>query len=171
MAFFLLRGTDGHDIMHIERRVHGRGERGFTVSELLVVLAVIGILTAMSVPTFISHYQTARLRAAGEEIAAFLNQGRQIGIRENVGVCVHITSTAMHYHIGSCFGPVWLGPGSDASGNVKAPNGITLTTTADPVFNYLGAATPAATYTVRNTQTNQTMTVTVAASGRVTIGP
>jgi prepilin-type N-terminal cleavage/methylation domain-containing protein len=147
------------------------GQRGFTVSELLVVLSVIGILTAMSVPTFISHYQTSRLRAAAEQIVAFLNHGRQLGIRENVGVCVHITSTAMHYHIGSCFGPVWLGPGSDSAGNVKAPTGIALTTTADPMFNYLGAASPSATYTVRNTQTNQTMTVTVAASGRVSIAP
>lgn len=147
------------------------GERGYSVGELLVVIGVIGILTAMTIPTFISYYQTSRLRAAAEEVVAFLNQGRQIGIRQNVGVCVHITSTAMHYHVGSCFGPVWLGPGSDAAGNVKAPAGITLTTTADPMFNYLGAAAPAATYTVRNTQTGQTMVVTVAASGRVSIGP
>ncbi len=147
------------------------GHRGFSVSELLVVVSVIGILTAASVPTFVSHYQHARLRAAAETIAAFLNQGRQIGIKENVGVCVHITSTAMHYHVGSCVGPVWIGPGSDAAGTVRAPQGITLTTTADPVFNYLGAASPAATYTVRNTQTNRTMTVTVATSGRVAIGP
>lgn len=157
--------------MNTAKRLGIGGQWGFTLSELLVVLSVMGILTAMSVPTFISHYQTARLRAAGEEIVAFLNQGRQIGIRENVGVCVHITSTAMHYHVGSCFGPVWLGPGSDSAGNVKAPDGITLTTTADPTFNYLGAASPAATYTVRNTQTGQTTTVTVAASGRVSLGP
>jgi Tfp pilus assembly protein FimT len=141
------------------------------VGELLVVIGVIGILTAMTIPTFISYYQASRLRAAAEEIAAFINQGRQIGIRQNVGVCVHVTSTAMHYHVGSCFGPVWLGPGADAAGNVKAPSGITLTTTADPMFNYLGAASPAATYTVRNVQTGQTMTVAVAASGRVSIGP
>jgi prepilin-type N-terminal cleavage/methylation domain-containing protein len=145
-------------------------QRGFSVSELLVVVSVIGILTVASVPTFVSYYQLARLRAGAEQIAAFLNQGRQIGIRENVGICVHITSTAMHYHVGGCFGPVWIGPGSDASGNVRAPQGIALTTSADPVFNYLGAANPAATYTVRNTQTNRTMTVTVAASGRVSIG-
>ena len=146
------------------------GQRGFSVSELLVVVSVIGILTAASVPTFINYYQLARLRSGAEQIAAFLNQGRQIGIKENVGVCVHITSTAMHYHVGSCVGPVWIGAGADSSGNVKAPQGITLTTTADPMFNYLGAANPAATYTVRNTQTNRTMTVTVAASGRVSIG-
>ena len=147
------------------------GQRGFTVGELLVVLSIMGILTAMSVPSFISHYQTARVRAAAEEIVAFLNHGRQLAIRENTGVCVHITSTTMHYHVGSCFGPVWLGPGSDAAGNVKAPDGITLTTTADPTFSYLGAASPAATFSVRNSQTNQVVTVTVAASGRVSIGP
>jgi hypothetical protein len=37
------------------------------------------------------------------------------------------------------------------------------------VFNYVGSALPAATYTVTNTQTSATLTVSVALSGRVTI--
>jgi hypothetical protein len=48
---------------------------------------------------------------------------------------------------------------------------MTISTTADPVFSYLGAASPAATYTVRNTKTDQTLRVFVSASGRVNIGP
>ena len=42
---------------------------------------------------------------------------------------------------------------------------------ADPVFSYLGAASPSATYTVTNTQTAATLQVFVASSGRVSIGP
>jgi len=75
----------------------------------------------------------------------------------------------MHYHLGGCGGPAWLGPGTDASGNIPASDNITLSTTADPVFNYLGAATPAATYTVTRGATS--LTVSVSASGRVVIGP
>jgi prepilin-type N-terminal cleavage/methylation domain-containing protein len=145
--------------------------RGFSLAEVALVLGIIGIVTAAATPLFLTYYQASRLRVGAEEVAAFLNQGRQLGIRNNAGVCVHITATAMHYHLGSCAGATWLGPGTDSAGNVAVPAGITLTTTADPVFNYLGAASPAATYTVRNTQTGSTLRVFVAASGRITIGP
>jgi len=147
------------------------GQAGFSLGETALVLGIIGILSVLATPLFLTYYQASRLRVAAEEVAAFLNQGRQIGIQQNVGVCVHITPTAMHYHIGSCAGATWVGPGSDAAGNVKAPTGITLTTTADPIFSYLGAASPAATYTVTNTQTGATLRVFVSASGRVNIGP
>lgn len=153
------------------RREWRIGQAGVSLGETSLVLAIIGILSVLATPMFVTYYQASRLRVAAEEVATFLNQGRQIGIKENVGVCVHITSTAMHYHIGSCAGPTWVGPGTDAAGNVGAPSGIALTTTANPVFSYLGAASPAATYTVRNTQTNQTLRVFVSASGRVNIGP
>ena len=48
---------------------------------------------------------------------------------------------------------------------------IALTSTADPIFSYLGAASPAATITVTNTKTGQTLHVAVSVSGRVTVTP
>jgi len=147
------------------------GQAGTSVGELALVLAIVGILTALSTPLFLTYYQASKLRVAAEEIAAFLNQGRQLAIRSNDNVCVHITPTAMHYHLGNCANPAWTGPGTDAAGNLKAPDGVTLEATANPIFNYLGAPTPAATYTVTNTQTAATLRVFVAASGRISIGP
>lgn len=148
-----------------------KAQAGFSLAELLVVVAIIGILALVSTPFFLRYYQSARLKAGAEEVAAFLNQGRQLAIKENTNVCVHISSTQMHYHLVNCSGTTWIGPGTDASGNINVPAGVTLTNTADPVFSYLGAATPAATYTITNPQTGGTLTVTVAASGRVSIGP
>jgi Tfp pilus assembly protein FimT len=148
-------------------------EAGYSITELALVVAIVGIMAALATPSFLTYYQASRLRAAAEDVAAFINQGRQIGIRENVGVCVHITPTAMHYHIGNCAEATtkWIGPGTDAAGNIALPEGITVTTTADPLFSYLGNATPAATYTIKNTQTEATLPVTVAVSGRVRVGP
>src|SRR6266852_8826980 len=144
-------------------------QRGFSLPELIVFLAVVGILAAMSTPLFLSYYRTAQVRGAASDIAAYLNQGRQLALHRNGNVCVHVTANAMHYHLGGCGGAVWLGPGTDGAGNIPAPDDITLSTTADPVFNYLGAATPAATYTV--SRGAYSLTVTVSASGRVVIGP
>ena len=140
--------------------------------ELALVMSIVGVLTALATPFFLSYYQASRLRVGAEEVAAFLNQGRQLGIRQNAGVCVHITSTALQYRLGSsCAGAAWVGPGTDANGNVTVPQGVTLTTTADPIFSYLGAANPGATITVTNTQNGHALNVTVAASGRVSISP
>ena len=144
---------------------------GFSLIEVVLVVAIMGILAVLATPMFLTYYQGAQLRVAAEEVVTFLNHGRQLGIKENAGVCVQITATAMRYRIGNCGGATWIGPGTDGAGNVSVPQGVTLTTTADPVFSYLGAASPAATYTVTNTQTAATVQVKVAASGRICIAP
>jgi Tfp pilus assembly protein FimT len=147
-------------------------QNGYSVIELALVLAVTGGLTAMATPFFLTYYQAAQLRVGAEEIAALINQGRQLAIRQNTGTCVHITSTAVQYRLGTtCDGGAWLGPGTDATGNVALPSGITLAATADPIFNYLGGANRGGTITVTSAQTGHAVHVTVAVSGRVSIGP
>src|SRR5438552_7374253 len=108
-------------------------QRGFSLPELVVFLAVVGILAAMSTPLFLNYYRTAQVRGAASDIAAYLNQGRQLALQRNTNVCVRITASAMHYHLGGCGGPAWLGPGTDGSGNSPAPDNITRSTTDDPV--------------------------------------
>ena len=148
------------------------GQAGFSIMEIALVVAIIGITAVLATPLFVRYYQAARLRVGAEEVAAFLNQGRQIGIKENVGICAQVTATAMKYRLGDCTGATWVGPGTDAAGNIAVPDGIVLTPpAADPVFNYLGAASPIATYTVTNSQSGDVLHVFVTASGRVTIGP
>jgi Tfp pilus assembly protein FimT len=148
-------------------------QAGSSVGELALVVAIVGILSALATPLFLTYYQASKLRIGAAEITAFLNHGRQLAISQNGNVCVHITPTAMHYHLGSCAGAVWIGADTDSAGNLKAPDGVTLTTTADPIFNSLGATTQAtaATYTVTNTQNAATLRVIVAASGRICIAP
>src|SRR5262249_8858041 len=68
-------------------------EAGYTLAEMALAMAIIGLMAVLATPTFLRYYQASRLKAAAEEVAAFINQGRQLGIRENVGVCVHITAT------------------------------------------------------------------------------
>jgi Tfp pilus assembly protein FimT len=148
-----------------------RRQAGFTHIELILVVGIIGIITALSTPMFLSYYQGAQLRVAAEEVVTFLNQGRQMAITQNGLICVHITSTAMHYHLGGCGGATWIGPGTDAGGNIAVPQGITLLTTANPVFNYLGGTTQGATYTITHTPSSKSVNVVVALSGRVCITP
>ena len=149
------------------------GQAGSSIGELALVVAIVGILTALATPLFLTYYQASKLRVAAEEIASFINQGRQLAIKQNGNVCVHITATAVHYHLGNCANPVWIPPGvgTDSAGNLKAPDGVTLTPAATTIFTYLGAPTAGATYTVTNPQNASTLRVVVATSGRVCIAP
>lgn len=144
--------------------------RGFTLAELIVLIAIIAILAVMAVPAFLSYYQAAGLKAGAQQVATLINQAREIAIKENGNVCVTLPSaTQMMYRLGTCSGTAWVGTGTDSTGLINLPTGITASPTANPIFNYVGSALPAATYTLTKTQTGNTLTVSVVASGRITI--
>lgn len=146
--------------------------RGFSVVELLVLVAVIAIITTVSAPAFVSYWRSATLKGGAQELATILNRGRQVAISNNTTVCVNQSSNNVQFKTGGCGGTVWTGPGTDGSGWFTLQNSIQVSsTTANVVFNFMGAATTAGVYTVTNPINNASMHVTVALSGRVTIGP
>ena len=145
---------------------------GFTLAELVMVIAVIGILAVMAVPSYLSYLRAAGLKSGAQQVVTLVNQARQLAIKENGNVCVTLPSaTQMAYRLGSCAGTAWVGAGTDATGNINLPPGVTATVNANPVFTYVGSPlTPAIyTYTLTYTQTGAALTVLVAASGRVSI--
>ena len=143
---------------------------GFTLAELVIVISVIGILAVMAVPSFLTYLRAAGLKSGAQQVVTLVNQARELAIKENDNVCVTLPSaTQMSYRLGSCAGSAWVGPGTDATGNINLPPGMTVTASANPIFNYVGSALPAATYTLTYTQTGATLTASVSAAGRVTI--
>lgn len=155
----------------ISRR-RATGQRGFSATELVVVVAVIGILMAASTPFFISIFRTSALRAGAEEFASVLGQARQLAIKDNTSLCVTNDGTTAQYRIATCGGAVWTGSGTDAAGIIRLANNITISPAATTVvFNYIGLANPAVVFTVTNPQNGGTLSVNVATSGRITIGP
>ncbi len=145
---------------------------GFSLIELVVVVAVIAIVTAVGAPLFISYLQSATLTAGTQELASIMNRGRQVAISQNTTVCVTLVGNQVRFLTGGCGGVVWTGPGTDGNGFFTLANNVQVSAaTANVVFNELGAATTAGVYTVRNPLNGRTMRVTVAFTGRVTVGP
>src|SRR5258705_3894123 len=68
--------------------------RGFTLAELMVVLAITGILATFVAPTLLSYARTAALQAAARELATSINLARQIAISRNTTVCVEVAAPA-----------------------------------------------------------------------------
>jgi prepilin-type N-terminal cleavage/methylation domain-containing protein len=146
-----------------------RRHAGYSLVEILLVVSLVGIITVLGTPMFLRYYQGAQLRVGAEEVATFLNQGRQLAIMQNGSICVHISSTAMHYHLGTCAGATWIGPGTNAAGDFALPAGITVAAAPDVIFNYLGGSTAGTTYTITHTPSSKAVNVVVALSGRVCI--
>ena len=150
---------------------HESGQGGFSATELIVTVGVIGILMAASTPFFLSYLRTSVLRGGAEEMAAVLNRARQIAIRDNTSMCVTNDGTRVQFRIATCGGTIWTGPGTDTTGFIRLANSVTVASAQNIVFTYMGTATTSATYTVTNPRDGHTMRVAVTAAGRVSIGP
>ncbi len=140
--------------------------------ELVVIVAIIGIIMAVSTPALISYWRTSTLRAGAEELSAVLNSARHLAIKENTTVCVRRQGNRVRYHVPACGGAAWTGVGTASNGDIQLANNVTVSAaTADVIFTYLGAASTPGTYTVTNPVDGRTLNVIVASTGRVRIGP
>jgi prepilin-type N-terminal cleavage/methylation domain-containing protein len=146
------------------------GAGGFTAIELLVVVAVIGIIMAASAPSLLSYLRTSRLRAGAEEMTTVLAQARQLAIKDATTMCVTNNGSRVQYRVGTCAGTVWTGPGTDSAGFIQLANNITVTA-GQVTFSYIGTAPVAGTYTVADPHDGRTLSVVVASSGRISITP
>jgi prepilin-type N-terminal cleavage/methylation domain-containing protein len=151
-------------------RARRLAEAGFTAIELMVVVAVIGIIMAASAPFLLSYVRTSTLRAGAEEMSTVLGRARQMAIRDNTSMCVERSGTGVQYRIAGCAGLVWTGAGTNAAGLIQLANNITVTNGTTVNFSYIGTAAPSGTFTVSSPD-GQSLSVIVAPSGRVSLGP
>jgi Tfp pilus assembly protein FimT len=144
------------------------------LTDLLITLAVMGIVATLAWPYFSGFLKAARVKAAAHELSTVVNGARQLAIARNTLVCLTLESNRAKYMLGvsaACSGgTTYTGAMTRSDGTIPLANEMEISgTTANVVFTNLGAASTAGTYTVRDPSTNQTLSVVVAASGRVTI--
>jgi len=144
------------------------------MTDLLVTLAIASIVGALAWPWFSTFLKASRLKAAAQEVVTIVNGARQLAIARNTLVCMTLNANAAVYRLGtsaSCAGgTLYTGAMTKADGTIPLANSMEISaTTANVVFTNLGNASTAGTYTVRDPTTNLTLSVVVAASGRVTI--
>lgn len=61
-------------------------DKGFTLIELMIVVAVLGILAALGTPSFRVWIQNAKIRSAAESISSGLQMARSEAVRRNAPV-------------------------------------------------------------------------------------
>ncbi|MFQ5906430.1 MAG: GspH/FimT family pseudopilin [bacterium] len=59
-----------------------RGRQGFSIIELLVVIGILGVMTAISVPFYIGYRPRLMLSQAGNRVLAAIRMARQMAVAE-----------------------------------------------------------------------------------------
>lgn len=144
---------------------------GFSVGELMTVVSLIGIVTAVGIPSFLSFQPSMRLNGAAREVLSKLNWARANAVQNNNTSVV----TFLNDHSFQIF--------NDANGNGSADANETLTinlqtdysdvtfavtgSSSTPTFNGRGTASTDTTVTISNPSGSKT--VAVSPTGNVKI--
>jgi type IV fimbrial biogenesis protein FimT len=137
--------------------------RGFTLIELIVAMAVLGILAAVAAPAIGEYLATQRLKGAAEELQTDLQFARMESVQRNTAVTVTMSGTGYRIRQG----------GTDIK-VVTLPGGTTVSggATMEAVFNQVRATaeiTNGPDITVANSATARTLRVSLSPMGRVSI--
>jgi prepilin-type N-terminal cleavage/methylation domain-containing protein len=149
------------------KRLHRIGSAGFSLSELLVSISIIGAMSTIALPTAWTYLPAAAARGGAREIRAIMSQARMVAITTRQNICVQTVGGGFRLLQGTCAGAAWVGPDTSATGLIALSNNVTLSGPA-PVFTAYGTASTSSVVTVSHGG-GTSVTVTVQPSGQVTI--
>ncbi|MCI5126898.1 MAG: prepilin-type N-terminal cleavage/methylation domain-containing protein [Candidatus Electrothrix sp. AUS3] len=72
--------------------------RGFSFVELMVVIALIGILSALSIPSILRGLPEKRLKAAARNVYADLQKARLLAVKKNKKITVRFNESDRYYY-------------------------------------------------------------------------
>ncbi len=70
-----------------------KNDKGFTLLEMMVVIAVIAIVSAIAIPNFISFASGMKLRSASRDLYSNMQKARMNAIRQNTTWTIQFTSS------------------------------------------------------------------------------
>ena len=166
------------------RKLSQHIQKGFTLIELMVVMALVAIVTQMAIPSWTAMIASNRVRTAANNWTQSFYFARSEAIRQNTPMTICASSdgsscTDSGYEVG------WIVKTGlpDASGIVLQDSlplkGITLTPSATtaraitilpnglPIGNFAGASLTAQEYPA--TSTSPTKQITIARTGRIKV--
>lgn len=145
-------------------------KKGFTLVELMIVIAVMGILAAIASPNLQNYMAQRRLNGSSRQVMSDLMASRMKAVSLNQRVKVSFASNHQY--------EIW----NDADGSETVENNegddiekdihndyhdVTFSATANPVFQPRGTVSPGSTITLTNSSGSKY--VKVALTGRIKI--
>jgi type II secretory pathway pseudopilin PulG len=106
-----------------------RHSGGYTLTELLVLVGIIGIVLGTGVPSFFSALPSLRLSSAARQVATDLHLARIRAIAQNTSYTVTFNTSTATYTFGS-----------DSRNLTDLFPGITIAAASNPTFTSRGTA-------------------------------
>jgi len=146
--------------------------KGFTLTEVVVTLSILGVMTAISVPSYISWIPRHKLQTSARQIYDDLNLAKIRAVRANINSCIT-------FNIGNNNYTVFLDVNGDSTytngidtlikGPVTLENGVNITAAIPCGFNNRGISTNGATQVSLTNPTGVVTNINVNSAGNITV--
>ncbi len=93
-------------------KAHRHRQAGFTLLELMIVIVVIAILTAIAVPNIINWLPNYRLKAAARDLYSNMQKAKMEAVKRNVTVVLDFVPATNRYEM-------FVDDGAGVSGNAN----------------------------------------------------
>lgn len=117
-----------------------KNRKGLTLTEVVVTLSILGIMAAISVPSYISWLPRHRLQTSTRQIYDDLNLAKIRAVKNNTDACITFNTVAETYTVfldpdGSSS---WTAGDTMIKDNVTLENGVDITAANTCGFNNRG---------------------------------
>jgi prepilin-type N-terminal cleavage/methylation domain-containing protein len=149
-----------------------KNKNGFTLTEVTVVLSLLGIMTAISVPSYFSWLPRHKLQTSVRQIYDDMNLAKIRAVKDNTDACITFDIANNNYTVfldpdGSSS---WTAGDTMIKGNVTLEKGVVITGANACGFNNRGMSTIGAAQVVTLTNpTNIIMRIDVTSAGSISI--
>jgi len=135
--------------------------RGFSLVEMLVALAVLGVLLAVGAVGLLGYLETTRLNEARQEVATALRLVGNRALSESQPYTVSV-------HSGTPARISWAREGStNELGSVTVPHNVQVFVNPNGPMRYVGRGFPVRQYELTLTRGSRSATVVVLTTGKV----
>jgi type IV fimbrial biogenesis protein FimT len=145
--------------------------RGFSIGELMTVVSLIGVLTAVGIPSFLSFQPSMRLNGAAREVLSRLNWARANAVQNNNTSIVTFLSDHSFQIFNDANNNGLADANETATVNLQTNySDVTLTVSgasSTPTFNGRGTASSDTTVTISNPSGSKTVQVSPAGNVKI----
>ena len=145
-------------------------QSGFTLIELIVIIAIVAVFAAIATPNFLSYLPKHRLNGAARQVMGDLMAARMKAVSQNNEFKIFFLANGHEYTIldddnnnRTADGGEW----TETKDIRDEYHDVTIGSNNDPIFLPRGTATNLPTITLTNPSGSKTITISIA--GRVSI--